>query len=274
MDKSNGWINDSRTILLGTVAGCLLTAPAAESRESSGYYVKLGFGVGGTSDTYFDDLDCNSMTSEGKPSGLYGCGIGRGDIPTRSVGDFGSGLTGKLGFGTRLGQNARIEFLTEYRPSLTFEGQANFKWAGESQPITASVDSVSAMIAGYVDVPPEGSSETSSMPTFYFGAGVGVARNSIDMSEIVFNRTKTQVPAGTSTDSAYMLEAGIAFEQDENTTVEIGLTYVNLGNVVTGAGDGFIVWKDGSQGPNPLELTETSASLKATGIGISLRYDF
>ena len=106
---------------------------AAGAASAGGYYLRGGIGFDRPGDTAFTDVDCASSA----PAALYGCGRDSAGFPRRSLGDFGTPASLELGLGYDTGSAARLEFLVEYRPGFTFEGQANFLAPDRQQSVAA-----------------------------------------------------------------------------------------------------------------------------------------
>lgn len=215
----------------------------------------------------FKDSDCASTS----PAALYGCGTGPDGAPYRSVGDF--GVVPAVEFGLVHTDGAkRFEILIEYRPRYKFDGRANFLASHRHQEMSARLSTISGMLAGYVDLTDGVPNTHSSIP--FIGIGIGLAHTRIGKSTLDFPATYTTVPGGSHTDLAWMATAGISTELNEHAALEFAWRYTDLGEVRTGRGMGSVTWRDGSQGPNPLNLAPTRARLAGQGVRISLRYSF
>lgn len=232
-------------------------------------YLRGGVGFDRPADTVFTDRDCASVA----PDALYGCGLGGDGAPYRSRGGFGTEPALEAGVGYVAGPAARIELLVEYRPSLAFEGHANFLAPDRRQTVTAELSSVSAMLAGYVDLPGLGLPRLGPFDPF-IGAGAGVVRTRIGETHMMFPATTTIVPGAHRTEFAWMVTAGVATALNERTTLDLAWRYTDLGTVRTGQGEGEVVWRDGSREPLPLDLAETWARLRSHGLRVSLRHAF
>ena len=248
------------------VAGATI---GAETAAAGDVYVRVGAGLDRPSQTAFMDGDCSSVS----PAALYGCGRGGDDAPRRTLGDFGDVGVLRAGLGYVVGPAVRVEALAEYRPEFPFEGTANFLRTGRRQSVEADLSSLSAMLAAHIDLPALG------LPTLgpfrpFVGAGVGIARLRIGEMRMMFPRTTTVVPGACGSDVAWMLTAGAGVALGPHATLDVGWRYTDLGEVVTGIGDGRVVWRDGSREDLVLALAETRAKLRGHGLGLSLRYAF
>ena len=172
-----------------------------------------------------------------------------------------------------MGPATRLEVLVEYRPRLDFEGRANFLEPDRRQEVTADLSTVSAMLAGHVDLPGLGLPRLGPFDPFV-GAGAGVARTRIGETRMMFPKTTTIVPGAHRTGFAWMVTAGLATALNERATLELAWRYTDLGTVHTGRGEGRVVWRDGSREPLPLDLAATRASLRTHGLRLSVRYAF
>ena len=239
------------------------------SVTASDFYLRGGIGLERAADTTFTDLDCSSSS----PAALYGCGRGSDGAPYRSRGGFGTAPALEAGLGHVVGPAARVEVLVEYRPRLAFEGRANFLAPDRRQAVTAEVSSVSAMLAGFLDLPGLGLPKLGPFDPFV-GAGAGIVRTSIGATRMMFPRTTTIVSGASRTGFAWMVTVGAATALNERTTLDLAWRYTDLDAVHTGRGEGRVVWRDGSREPRLLDLAATRARLRSHGLRLSLRYAF
>ena len=230
-------------------------------------YLRAGLGIDRAADTVFTDLDCSSTS----PVPLYGCGKDRDGNPRRSVGGFGTAPVIELGLGYAAAPALRLEVLTEYRPRLAFEGRANFLAPGRRQSVHAELSSLSAMLAAHVDLPALGVPRIGPFEPFV-GAGAGAARIRIGETRMNFPRTTTIVRGASRTGLAWMLTAGVSAPLGERTRLDLAWRYTDLGEVRTGRGAGWVVWRDGSEEPKPYDIAPTRARLAGHGLRLSLRY--
>ena len=252
-------------MIVALTAACVSAIPMAAI--AGDFYLRGGIGLDHPADTVFTDRDCASAT----PAALYGCGSGGDGAPLRSRGDFGSIPALEAGFGYVAGRATRLEVLVEYRPSLAFEGRANFLAPERRQDVAADLSSVSAMLVGYADLPALGLPRLGPFDPFV-GVGAGIARTRIGETHMTFPKTTTIVPGARRTDFAWMATAGVATALNERTTLDLAWRYTDLGTVHTGRGEGRVVWRDGSREPLPLDLAATRAKLRSHGLRLSLRY--
>ena len=220
-------------------------------------------------ETRFKDKSCSSTS----PAALYGCGTGNDGAPRSTLGDFGTMAGFELGVGRSVTPVLRLEAVLQHRPSLSFEGRANFVQTTARQSVSADLSSLSGMIAGYVDLPQLGLSKFGPFSPF-IGGGAGLSRIDLGETRMEFPRTATIVPGGKRVGFAHMLMAGVGIELTETVALDLAYRYTNCGTAETGRGTGRIVWHDGSRDPLELGLAETRAKLSGHGIWVSLRYGF
>ena len=267
-----------RSLVLAATAATvslMVSAPAAsadaeaEEAGSRNVYVRAGLALERSRDARFLDRDCSSTT----PAALYGCGDGPDGTPYQSRGDFGTMPAFELGMGYRVSPLLRLEAGLAYRPSVSFDGEANFLDPDRRQEVSVDVSSISAMLSAYLDLPALGMPRLGPFGPFV-GGGVGVSRIATDETYMEFPKTRTIVPGGHRTDFAWMLALGLAMSAGERATLELAWRYTDVGTVETGRGAGRVVWRDASRDPLPLELAETRANFRSHGLHVALRYAF
>ncbi len=239
---------------------------AAGSAVAEEFYLRSGFGLERPAAAAFSDVNCRAES----PTALYGCGRASDGSPRRSAGSFASASAFELGAGYDTGQYLRLEVTADYRPNIVFTGNANFLAPERRQSYAVNGSSLSAMLAGYFDIP--GIGKSGSGP--FVGAGVGFAQNKTEESRLEFPATSTVVPGGTHTDTVWMLTAGWSAPIGEGMTLDVAWRYTDLGEMRTGSGGGKVVWRDGRRDPFPLNLAPTKAEYKSHGVRISVRYAF
>ena len=238
-------------------------APSAAAE----FYLRAGVGLEWVDDTVFEDRDCGSEA----PAALYGCGSGGDGAPKRTTGYFDTATAFELALGHEPLPGMRVETRFEYLPRLGFQGTANFLEPGREQSVMADVSVLSAMVAGYADLPIV-LGHGSLIP--FLGGGAGVAQLRIGTTRMTFPQTATEVPGASRTTLAWMVTAGISAAVSERITIEFAWRYTEFDEVRTGRGDGQVLWHDASRPPIPLDLAETRAGLSDHGIRLSLRYGF
>ncbi len=261
--------------LPGTGAAVALAVWMVSGAAAAGdHYIRAGIGLDRPGEAAFTDTDCSSTV----PAALYGCGRGSDGAPYRSAGGFGTVPAVELGLGYAAGA-FRFEALVETRPRYTFEGRTNFLAPHRRQDVSARLSSVSAMLAGFVDLAALGAPKAGPFAPF-LGAGIGAAHTRIGETTMTFPATTTTVPGGSRTGPAWMATAGIAMALDDRVTLDLAWRYSDLGEIRTPRGPGRVVrrdgraWPDGTRGPRPLDLAPTRARLRSHGVRLSLRYRF
>ena len=236
---------------------------------AEGFYLRGGVGLDWSKQTQFADKDCASAA----PAALYGCGTGNDGSPIRSRGSFGRIGGVEVGIGRSVAGPLRLEAAVSYRPDFDFDGRANFIQVQARQPVGAQASSVSALLAGYLDLP-EGSLPAFSWMQPYIGAGVGVSRLKIETMRMRFPSTETLVPGATQTEFTWMVTAGAAIALGGKVSLDIAWRYLDSGDVETGQDTGQVVWHDGRRPPLEIDLAKTRAKLTSHGIQLSLRRRF
>ncbi len=243
--------------------GMAVMAPSAAAE----FYLRAGVGLDWIDDTVFEDRHCESVA----PAALYGCDTGGDRAPTRTTGYFDTATAFELGLGHEPVPGMRVEARFEYLPGLGFHGDANFPDPERTQSVTADVSVLSAMVAGYADLPLVLGHE-SIVP--FLGAGAGVAQLRIGTTRMTFPQSVTEVPGASRAALAWMATVGVSAAVSERITVEFAWRYTDFGEVRTGRGAGQVLWRDAGKPPIPLDLEETRARLSDHGIRLSLRYGF
>ena len=245
----------------------------ATTRRSSGAaasgrnYLRAGVGLDWSEKARFRDKDCMS------PRNLYGCGTGPNGAPFSSHGDFGTMLGFEVGLGYVAAPFLRLEGAVQHRPSVRFEGRANFLEADRRQDVTADMSVDSVIFSAYLDLPGLGLPRLGSFSPFV-GAGTGLSRIEIEETRQEYPKTTTIVPGGRRFNLAWMLTAGVASPVGKAVTLDLAWRYTDFGMVETGRGRGYVVWRDGSRDPLELDSAETRARLSSHGIWASLRYAY
>lgn len=236
----------------------------AGSVDAEGRYYRTGIGLEKLSETVFTDDDC----SDNNFGHLYGCGTGSDGHRTRAVGDFGTTNLLEFGFGNEINPTTRFEFLVEYRPSYTFNGETNYKNQG-LRPVNVNLSSISGMFAYYRDFKNPGK-EQKIVP--FFGAGIGAVHHKMGTMTMMFPGYSTIVPGYKNFDIAWMVTSGIGMPLDENTTLDLAWRYTDLGEAARGKVDGKVVL---SSRVIPLpNLKPTYTRIRGHGFRISIRRKF
>ena len=240
---------------------------AATDIQANEHYLRFGFGLDRPESTYFHDEYCNSGPNEVL---LYGCTPGRDGIrPIRSKGKFGNVPVVEFGIGYPSGRT-RWELLIEYRPSFDFSGNATYTNHPISNQKASSlnISSLAGMITGYIDLTDAGNiNDQKAIP--FVGAGLGIARNSMNEFQIRFPTFTTTLPKANNTNLAWMITAGLGFQLDENKTLDLSWHYTDLGLLYTGGNGRLKFHSSGNE--IPLTHIPTVAELKTHGIRLSLR---
>lgn len=162
-----------------------------------------------------------------------------------------------VGVGTNISENFRSDLTLSTR---NYKLDNNTIEDGDALNRSQKIKSLTLMINGYYDI------EASDSITPYITAGVGVARNNagtlVSNSPGLLNATYN---SKTSTNLAWQIGAGTAFRLSDNTSLDIGYKYVNLGKIKTGAG---------VLTPGKFNMTAAKTKLRAQEITAGIRFDF
>jgi opacity protein-like surface antigen len=230
------------------------------------WYVKGSLGYSHSNSARFTDTHPHAST----PPDLFG--------PSRSAqGHFGSSALVEAGLGYRLTDAIRAELLFDYQPHFQYSGNANFVRSGDSQPVSADVNSNSLFAAGFIDLP-------ALSPTVrpFIGAGVGMAYQHVTgvlfkfpfLSPTPTQPAITRTVGGNYIGLAYMVSAGVAWELTKNITMDVAYRYTDLGQVQTSAGPANVDWHPHGRPPHLLTVNSITAPLRTQNVLLSLRYSF
>ena len=263
------WIRAVLKAIVVSAAASSASFAQTAGDPSGSFYLRAGVGLDRSRDATFTDRDCSSET----PAALFGCGAGPDGAPFNSSGDFGTMVGFEVGAGYVATHFLRLEATVSHRPSITFEGRANFLESTRRQDVSADLSTLSVMFTAYLDLAQLGVASLGPLSPFV-GAGAGSSRIDIDETRMEFPRTRTIVPGDSRTNLAWMLTAGVAAPLASNVILDVSWRYTDFGTVETGRGAGRVVWRDGSRDPLPLDLAETRSDLRSHGIWASVRYLF
>jgi opacity protein-like surface antigen len=243
-----------------------LGAPPAQAEP----YLRAGVGVDWSHDARLRDHNCAAT----QPPALFGCVLGRDGRPLGAYGEFGVSPSLDVGIGYRLLPALRGEAQLIYHPDFGYSGEANFLGVTGAQPVTADLETLSALLVGYVDLARLG------IPSFgpvepYVGGGVGLSRHSISPVTYRFPglgaNAATIVQGGTNTSFSFMLTGGAALPLSDRVTLDVGYRYLDLGKVRTEAGPARIIRRTFDR---TLDIAGTETRLTSHGLSASLRVGF
>lgn len=226
---------------------------------SSGVYLRGDVGVGITNFGKYEQEDVRAAN---------GTWIAKED---RS-----SSFFGGVGIGYRFNNWFRVDGTFEYRGGGTIGATDQVDLGGGTLLHNTYKGNLSSMVTlfnGYVDL------GTWNCLTPYIGAGIGYASNRISgvtdqgvMSTLnAFGwgpgfSTLGTAGAGTKSNVAWALMAGVGYEVNKNLTLEVGYRYLNLGD----AQSGHLINAYGGQVQGPLKIKD----IDSHDIKIGMRWNF
>jgi opacity protein-like surface antigen len=155
--------------------------------------------------------------------------------------DFASANSFSAGGGFRFNEWLRADITGQFRGKASFTGNDinTFSWNGEfhhgADAYTANMSSWTFMFNGYVDL------GTWWSITPFIGGGIGTSRVSIfnfrdNGLTDVFGGSSSSAFADTGSkwNLAWALHAGLAYKIAQNLTMELGYSYTDLGDGITG----------------------------------------
>lgn len=221
----------------------LVCAPA-----SAQVYGRLNLGWSSSVNVDIKDRDFNADQLICGDPGCNGAG---------KVKDVGGSAVVGAGVGWDLGNNVRADAMVNYR--------GGFK-ADETQPdgtnFKSDVKSWNLMLNGYYDF-----GMASLKP--YVGLGVGVARNKVSdvrATNPVAPGLVVSFPEGAKTSFAWSVSAGMGIPVSGVGLFDVALSYVELGNIETDAGQAT------APGVLPTSYAGSKGKLKAWELTIGLRF--
>lgn len=226
-------------------------------------------------DANFEDAECSSTA----PAALFGCGAGEDGDTLGASGDFGASPLFEVAAGLEVTDYFRVEAAFDYRPSLAFDGNANFLFSGRDQPVSGDVTQWGVMGFAYLEPLAALGIEAPVRP--FVGLGLGVSRNEI--SRMTYEFPDLRQPAysitqgGTTTDFAWAATAGLGYDVSDSLTLEIAWRYSDLGEVETDEGNLYSERYSKKQ-DRPIQfdipIGETKANLTTQGVTVSARWRF
>jgi opacity protein-like surface antigen len=145
---------------------------------------------------------------------------------------FDSGMLFGLGVGYNFNSWLRVDVTGEYRGKTSLHGLDQFLNGStiNTNNYTGTKSEWLFLANAYVDL------GTWWCITPFIGAGVGVANIKIDnfRDDNIIAGGGGYAPAGTKTNFAWALHAGLGYQVTKNFTVELAYRYVDLGDGVTG----------------------------------------
>lgn len=257
------------TLLFSTafllMAGLAVSAEAEPLRP----YVRGLIGYDWSRDATFKDEDCSSTN----PPAYFGCGPGVGGLSLGARGDFGGSALYEIGAGLELTPYLRVEAAADYRPGLAYEGNANFRNAGDDQPVKGDVTESSLM--GFLYFEPLTALGVDWRLKPFIGGGVGVSRNEIGGMMYDFpdlpQPAYSAMPGGTQYDFAWAAAAGFAFDVNDHLSLDIAYRYSDLGTVET---DSKTLYIKRPTWDLTIPIAPTRAELTTQSINVSARFRF
>ncbi len=163
------------------------------------------------------------------------------------------------GIGYRFGPNFRTDFTIGYRGGYEISASENL--GGTTVAASSDITSWAALASAYYDF------ANSSRFTPYIGAGIGVARNSMDDANITVNGVSVGRWSGDDkTSLAWHLSVGTAIRVAQGISLDIGYRYMDLGTMEMGNTATVL--------GTPVSGVRSEDDLRAHEIQFGLRFDF
>ncbi|MGO4450626.1 outer membrane protein [Phyllobacterium sp. TAF24] len=201
-------------------AADLVEAPVVEVQQFGGWYLRGDIGM---SNQRLDKLDYyNFDTTE-----VHGW-LDRGG--------FDSGITGQIGVGYQFNDWLRADVTGQYRGKTSFsaldyyDNPSNPSFGKGTNDYRATKSEWLFLANAYADL------GTFSGITPYVGAGIGASRNTISnfRDDNVLNNGGGYAGSGSQWNLAWALHAGVGIKATDRMTIDLGYSYVDLGDAKTG----------------------------------------
>lgn len=239
----------------------LLVASSAVAAQTP--YVRAGIGYERSGGTAIRDLDCGATA----PPALFGCAEGADQRPLGARGDFGGAAVWELAAGVETGRWLRGEIVVSQR-TLDLDAEANFIGVSGEQPVAAEGRSLTALLAGAVNLAPE-----SWRVRPFLVAGAGVARNDLNAVTYAFPgiaaEAVTVIRGGVHNTLASMWGAGVTIPLTASADLDVSWRWLDAGEVRTESGPARIVRPRGTL---DLDIAGTRGGLKTSGVTVAIRY--
>ncbi len=199
-------------------AADLVEAPVVEVQQFGGWYLRGDIGM---SNQRLDKLDYFDFANAEQHGFL-------------DKGDFDSGITGQIGIGYQFNDWLRADVTGQYRgktefSALDFYSNPSLGQYGTNQ-YHAKKSEWLFLANAYADL------GTFSGITPYLGAGIGASRNTISnfTDDNVLNNGGGYASDGSKWNLAWALHAGVGIKATDRMTIDLGYSYVDLGDAKTG----------------------------------------
>lgn len=186
-------------------------------------------------------------------------------------GSFGSAPLFGVGVGYQVNNYLRVDGVVEYRGKASFKALDRYETVDDGDPLTwdganqyeGKKSEWLVMANAYADL----GDFHGIVP--YVGAGIGASRNTIHHYRDINTPTNGVAYAGTSPQwqLAWALHAGVGIKATENMTIDLGYSYMNLGDARTGDVVPFT-------GPNTVNNPTTFRKLTSHDFKLGVRYAF
>lgn len=195
-------------------------APIVEVQQFGGWYLRGDIGM---SNQRLDKLDYSGF-----------------DLPEifgwHEEGDFDAGITGQIGVGYQFNDWLRADVTAQYRGKAEFSAldfyanPSNPAFGDGTNDYSAKKSEWLFLANAYADL------GTYGGITPYVGAGIGASRNTIsDFRDInIIQGAGGYAGSHSEWNLAWALHAGVGIKATERMTIDLGYSYVDLGDAETG----------------------------------------
>jgi opacity protein-like surface antigen len=243
--------------------GFSLVSTAAMAQSDTGFYIRGGGGAAMGADMTFTDVNSSDPSAALGPGGQIN---GKTDTGALAV----------AGIGYKFSPFFWADVTGLWLPDLSFKN-GNSNAAAVNIPTlqggSAKIDTMTAMVNGYVDVAKLFRLPFGNLQPYVMG-GVGYSRNhigTISGTVPVAGLSSESFTGTTHNELAWGAGAGIGIPLGSRLVVDIGYEYLDLGEVRTG-GTGSLAFTSGS--PITVTAAPMKADLRVHTLQVSLRFGF
>ncbi len=217
------------------------------------------------------DLEGYYITAKGGASKTFNTGTTSfnafdGTLQSFENEDLGTGSAFGFSVGKYLTDSFRLELEAIKRTGYEYDARSS---SVSATTFEANIQTEALFVNGFYDFQPFSMSNTAITP--YLGGGVGISKNKMGTTDVIFNG----IPNGQTVDGntihqfAYKLSAGTLVSLTEQLSLDVNYQYVNLGSFKGGTNQ----FDDGVLG-TVLARPTNGGEIKTQELMVGLQYTF